>query len=145
MPQVVSVTGMPLAIIKTAKKNGCPAFMAGNRIRLEPLLKWFFAEFGDEQDCPPDGLATWREALNRAQTKREELRLSKEKGDVMDIGEARSANAEAWAFVFAELERLCLEKPPALAGRSAVEIFEQLNAFKEKMRKDAKAKFEQAA
>jgi hypothetical protein len=143
MPQVHAVTGMPLGIIREAKKSGCAAFITGNRIALEPLLKWFFSEFDDAADRPPDGLHSWREALNRAQTKREELRLERERGELMSADEACRQAAAAMGLTFSELDRISRECPPALQGLDAVGVHKRLSAEIARMRETLREKFDE--
>lgn len=109
----------------------------------------WLAQHGREGSAPPQ----LREAIAKERLKilRETDRKLKRENDVasgllMERAEAKRENAKAWAFIFEQLEnRLCNQLPPILAGRSAVEIFEQLSEFKELMRKTAKEKFEKAA
>jgi hypothetical protein len=35
-------TGIPAAVLKQAKRDGCPAFSAGNRVHLDRFLEWWF-------------------------------------------------------------------------------------------------------
>lgn len=143
MPQVSAITGMPISLMRAAKKAGCPAFITGNRIRLELLLKWYFAQDGSSQSELPEGLGTWREALNKVQTEREQLKLSNERGETMATADAERQSAEAMALTFAELERRDRELPPALAGLDAVAIFKRMKADTESIRKNLKKKFEE--
>ena len=145
MPQLHGATGMPLRIIREAKQAGCDAFVSGNRIRLGPLLKWFFAEFDDTPDRPPDGLPTWREALNRAQTKREEMRLSVEAKEVIPISEAHSQAAQAMGAVFAGLSRMAGELPPVFESMNANQIAMRFNTAIELLRAELKHAFAQIA
>ena len=132
------------SLLKKAKKAGCPGFEAGGRVRLGEVLRWWFKqtaiESGDEQ--PPDGLATWRDALNRAQTKREEIRLAKDKGQVVEFDEARRQAAEAAALYFAELDRMCRELPPILKGLDEVGVFKKLEQRREEIREQLNRAFE---
>jgi len=144
MEQATACCGMTGAMLRKAKKAGCPAFEPANRIRLSVLLKWFFAqaieESGDE--APPDGLATWRDALNRAQTKREEIRLAKDKGQVVEFDEARRQASEAAALYFAELDRMCRELPPILKGLDEIGVFKKLEQRREEIRETLNRAFD---
>lgn len=136
MAQLSAATGMPHAAIRAAKAAGCPAFIPGGRIVTLVLLRWFFREFDDGQgEKPPEGLATWREALNRIQTKREELKLRQDEGLMMLTADAKRQASEASVHFMAELERRDRELPPALAGLSAIEIFKRMKADTESIRK----------
>lgn len=123
-------------MLKLAKREGCEAFLTGGRIDSAILIPYLFANLtkdsGDEQ--PPDGLATWRDALNRAQTKREEIRLAKDKGQVVDVEEAQRLAAEAASLFFAELDRMCRELPPILKGLDEIGVFQKLEQRREEIR-----------
>ena len=49
MGQCAAATHIPLAVLKRAKRSGCDAFITGNRIRLEALLRWVFENDVEEQ------------------------------------------------------------------------------------------------
>lgn len=143
MPQVSAITGMPVSLMRAAKKAGCPAFITGNRIRLELLLKWYFSQDGSSQSELPEGLGTWREALNKVQTEREQLKLSNERGETMLTVDAQTQAASAMTEAFSELERMARELPPAMAGLDAVAIYKRMSAEIERIRKTLKKKFEE--
>lgn len=141
MSHVTALTGMPVNLVREAKRQGCTAFHGSGRIDLAELLKWFFSQYGDESESPPDGLATWREALNKVQTKREELRLAKDKGEVIDFAAARQQSDEAETYYFDELDRLVREMPAALSGLSPEQINSKLETFCEEMKRASRVKF----
>jgi hypothetical protein len=142
MASAVALTGMPLDVMRRMKSAGCDAFSSSGRVNIGKLIRAFFAEFTEgAADEMPDGVATWREALNRAQTKREELRLQKERGNLMDIESAKLQAAQAMEITFAEMDRLCREMPPALKGLDEVSIFQKLESRREEMRNALKESF----
>ena len=144
MPQASASWGIPLAILKSAKKSGCPAFLSGNRIRLATFIRWYFENLAPTNgEEPPEGMANWREALNRVQTKREEIRLAKDRGEVVDFNEARRQASEAAALYFAALERVCREMPPALKGLDEISILKKLEARVEEVRNELNKAFEE--
>jgi hypothetical protein len=146
MRHVEALTGMPLTLIRAMKEAGCAAFDMSNRVRLSILLKFFFQQYFDAADeKPPDGLATWREALNRVQTHRQEILLAKDKGTVLDLPEAERRAAEAEAYYGSELDRLMREMPPALCGLSARQIHGVLEKFIDELRLRSQKKFSQYA
>jgi hypothetical protein len=107
-------------------------------------LRWWFAQAIEEsgEDMPPDGLSSWRDALNRAQTKREEIRLAKDRGQVVEFDEAKRQAAEAAAVYFAELDRMCRELPPVLKGLDEIGVFNKLEARREEIRETLNRAFE---
>ena len=115
--------------------------------QIDDLTGWqvFIAAHGREGTAPPD----LRRAI--AQERLEILKETKAKlarenavanAELMPVMDAKRQNHAAWCFVFNELERLEREEPPALAGLSAVDISVRLHVFVERMRTEAKAKFE---
>lgn len=124
---------------------------AGCEIPLNDVQGWrdYLAEIGREGSLPADirkAIGKARARLLQAQVTKAERENQKEQGLLMLRSEAKIENAKAWAFVFEMIDRrLCNEYPPLLQGRNAVEIFEQLCAFREELRKSAKDKFEKAA
>ena len=142
--QVVAELHYTAEEIKLAQKSGSKAFITNGRIDTGILIPDLNDLLHQASELP-EGFTSWKEFGESRRAKIADVELKEKKQELMSRGEAKRFNAEAWAFVFSELERFCVEKPPALAGRSAVEIFEQLNSFKESMRKSAKDKFEKSA
>lgn len=117
MSACAGATGIPLGIIKTAKRAGCEAFTDASRVKLEALLRWIFS---DENDA---AAVNWSAKLDEYRAKREALKLKREEGNSLDADEVRDAVASGVATLFAENERLFVnELPPALAGLDAVTI-----------------------
>lgn len=68
-----------------------------------------------------------------------------ESGVLMPVADARIQNGRAWAYIFDQMARTENELPPNLAGRTAVEIYNQLHDFTERMRTEARRKFVEEA
>lgn len=132
------------AEIKLCKNTGSKAFISGGRVDSGILIPDLNDLLHQSSDLPK-GFTSWKEFGESRRAKISDVELQEKKKLVMETAQARRQNGEAWAFVFSQLERHCLESPPNLAGRSAVEIFERLTQFKETMRKTAQEKFEKAA
>lgn len=145
MLQVQAWTGMPIELIKSLKSEGCEAFESGGRVRLGILLRFFFESYWDEVEKPPDGLATWREALNRVQTHRQEILLDRDKGKVLDAQEAEARAAEAEAYYFSELDRALRELPTGLCGMTANQIADKLGQFFADLKTRSREKFKAVA
>jgi hypothetical protein len=136
--------GYRAEVVKLAKRKGCPGFLAGNRI--DPTLAIpAINRMLQVASALPDGIASPQDWLATEKAKRESIKRQQDEKSVIPTADAERANAAAWGFVFAEIDRLCNELPPAAAGLSALEIFKRLTAFRESMRKSAKAKFEEAS
>jgi len=108
------MTGMPVALIKSLKNSGCKAFDSANRVNIGVLLKFFFETYDDGNERPPDGLMTWREALNRVQTKREEIKLATEKDEVMPWEEAIRRLQNLQSTYWLGLKQIFAELPSEL-------------------------------
>lgn len=136
---------MPVSLMKALKEDGCQAFDAANRVKLGVLMRFFFDQYWDEKEKPPDGLATWREALNRVQTHRQEILLAKDKGTVLDLPEAERRAAEGEAYYFSELDRMIREMPTALCGLSANQIHAKILQFVTELKARSREKFQAVA
>ena len=118
MKQFEGALGFPVALQKVCKQAGCPGFKPGGRIDGPEVIRFYF----NRQDAleaiekPPAGVHTWREALNRAQTQRETLKLQRERGELVDMAQVQSEIAQAGLFLFNELDQLAQEWPPVLVG-----------------------------
>jgi hypothetical protein len=109
---------MPLSLIKALREAGCPAFDAAHRVQLGVLLKFFFETYGDEKERPPDGLATWREALNRSQTKRSDVQLALECDRLVSKDEVQRLIQKFSSICFGGIKRLKIEAPRDFEMRS---------------------------
>lgn len=136
--------GAPLMIIKALKKSGSLAFRKAGRIDTGILIPELFRELATASAIP-EGMGSPQDWLTTEKAKRETIKRKADEGSLMATEDAKRQNGEAWAFIFSELERLCVEAPPDYAGRSAVEIHARLTKFKEAMRVDGKRRFEEAA
>lgn len=134
-------TGIPLAILKQAKANGCPAFRQNNSVSLGEFLRWFFQQAIDNGDLPP-GVASWRDALNKFQAQREQIKLAEDRKQVMQFSDAHQQAAEAAAFFFGELDRAERELPPAVKGLDEIEAMQTLKAFFKSVRENARKRFD---
>lgn len=139
-----SAIGCTEAMLKTAKRKGCPAFLTGSRVDSSIVIPFLFGLIAKGSEIP-EGFTSWKEVLEAEKARRETIRRKTDERETMPTVEARRQNGEAWAFVFAELDRLSMEYAAALSGLPPIEIHERLCAFREKLRADAKSKFESAA
>ena len=73
-----NAVGIPVPVLRKAKKSGCPAFRS-NRVHLGELLPWLFAQGEDS------AVGNWADALVEAKAKRERLKLEREKGEVIGV------------------------------------------------------------
>lgn len=67
MTQCAGATGIPLPILRRAKRAGCDAFTAGSRVALGPLLHYLFGDAASH-----DGVCNWSDELRKWQARRQE-------------------------------------------------------------------------
>jgi hypothetical protein len=139
--QASGAIGAPQSLLKAAKRAGCKAFISGGRVEIAVLLPFLFARLVKKSHLPT-GMASAAEWLTMERARREAIKREMDQGETMPTAEAERQAGEACGFFFAELERGERELPPALAGGSAVEIYERLHAFTENLRQAGKEKFE---
>ena len=114
---------------------------------IDDLGAWevLLAERGRAATSPPklrDAIARARLAILKETQKRLARENQVETGKLIDFADARRQCSEACCFIFDQLQRGENELPPALSGLSCLQVYERLHAFTERLRKDAKAKFE---
>ena len=139
--QASAVIGAPLALLKAAKREGCKAFIAGNRVDSSILIPFLFGMVASKSALP-EGMASAAEWLTTEKARREEIRRLMDQRRMMPTEDAARQASEACSFFFSELERWERELPPALAGGTAVDIFKRLHQVTEGLRKASKERFE---
>lgn len=136
MGSCAAATGIPLGLLKRAKKGGCPAFRT-NRVYLADLLPWLFAQ-GDDA-----AVGNWQEMLTEFKARRERLRYERDKGNAVDRDLVRSAVQRGVSAVFGSLDRLFVnELPPALRGLDEIPIRDRCQAAIEKLKLELRKGFE---
>lgn len=133
------VLGCSVELIKAAKRKGCKAFTANNRVDGAVLIPFLFKMLAQGSDLP-GGFASWKEVLDSEKAKRESIKRQVDEKSVMPTADAQRQAAEFCAFVDSELQRAENELPPVMAGLPAVECGKILHGFTEKLRVLAKAK-----
>lgn len=128
MAVMAARTGIPIATIKYAKRNGC-MFIHHDRCRLGEFLKWFFNR------AEPDENTDWVGRDKRAGALMKEIRLEMLKGNVVDFATVdRIVRDIVSNHFFGELQRLTHEFPGSLKGKNevaiAVEVGRQIEAIK---------------
>jgi hypothetical protein len=120
MEMMSSATGIPLAALKHAKKNGC-LFVRHGRCELSVFLKWFFNQDGSDEDVD------WAKRDKRAKALMSEIELEKKRDRVIDFASADSfLRRLVRAHFFGELDRLAHEFPAGLKGKNEVQIHEEV-------------------
>jgi hypothetical protein len=138
--------GFPVALAKLCKDAGCSAFKPSGRIDAAELIRFYFAQqdkLAAGVEKLPSGVLSWRDALNKAQSKREEIRLAKERGEVIQFTDAHRQIAECMEFLFNELDRMKHEWPPALKGLGETSVYKIVDREIEKLRDILKERFDE--
>jgi hypothetical protein len=131
-------TGIPLSVLKQAKKGGCDAFKS-TRVDLGKLLRWLF---GKDQDG--EGSVNWGERYKRVQTLRGELALDREKKELANRGEIRDAVRVIQSTMYSELEQtFCHEFPPDAKGLGEIPIRDKAKDAIKRVQKTLDRKFEE--
>ena len=102
MAACAGATGIPLAVLRQAKRAGCPAFDQASRVHLGSLLVWLFAD-----ENAGTGI-DWHGRWKRAQALGMEQRVAKERGELFDLafllGKIHEAAGACRGLVFQLLE-----------------------------------------
>jgi hypothetical protein len=110
-----SATGIPVAALRLAKKNGCNAF-AHSRVDLGLFIRFTFSMAGKD-------ISNWADHKLEASAKREWIKLQKDEGNVIDRGHARDAAAQLAGAIDSTLEKVFVsEFPPACVGLDPMAI-----------------------
>ena len=121
MQQMSGATGIPLDVLKYAKKNGC-RFVEHSRAHLSEFLRWFFLKADRDED------ANWGVRDKKATALIKEVKLERLRGSVVDFRLADNFIRNLIAqFVFAELKRLRNEFPGGLKGKDEVAIAREVD------------------
>lgn len=111
MQQCAARSGIPLALIKRAKRYGCTAFAVGSRVRLQPLLAWLFSTLAEEAGID------WGNELKKWQAKRQQQFWEQREGNLVDVDDVTHMVLEVSARQRQILtQRLQNEMPTAMAG-----------------------------
>lgn len=118
MEQMASATGIPLTILKHAKKSGC-MFVSHGRCDLIVFLTWFFS-----RDVPDDEQVDWAKRDKRASALIKECKLEEERNLVINYAlSEKFIRYLTQVLFFGELERIANEFPAGLKGKSEVDIY----------------------
>ena len=137
-----AIIGAPKSLLKSAKLAGCKAFLTGNRVDLSILIPFLFGMLVKGSDLP-EGIATPQDWLATEKAKREAIKRQQDEKLVMLTSDGQRQAADAMAMTFSELDRRDRELPPALAGRSAVEISERMESDTKTIKKNLALKFQE--
>ena len=106
-------TGIPVALLKRAKRQGCPA-LSGNQVEMEPVLRWWYAA-GKEKAADYD-----RERAEQLMLQNHKLRvaLRRLKRELVPAEDVQRLGAELGSAIRKVLTRLH-RAAPSLEGRKA--------------------------
>lgn len=84
MREAATATGIAYAALQALKEQGLPGFERSGRVDMKLVLTALFATSENGDLAPPPGHRSWREALNKVQTQRQEVKLQLEKGRLIE-------------------------------------------------------------
>ncbi len=111
------VTGIPVTLLKQAKRQGCPA-LSGNQVEMEPFLRWWYAK-GKEQVADYDRERAERMVLQNTKLRLVLRRLKRELVPAEDVHRLGAELGGAIRKVLTRLHRAA----PSLEGRT-LEVIE---------------------
>jgi hypothetical protein len=119
MAHCSSVAGIPMQILKRAKKGGCHGFDDHGRVNLFIVLKWIFEnpEYGENEV----GL-DWGEQYKKFRALTQEVEYNKVKLRTIDRGIVQNVAKQVMTLIFNNLRKFAHEMPPLLKGRTEQEI-----------------------
>jgi hypothetical protein len=128
--------GVEPSTLKKVKEAGCPAFKLGSRVSARDLLHWLLSA------NPKEANINWHARWKKAVAEREEIRLAKDRAEVIDRSNAHRGIAAGVSVLFTELERHFLsELPPTLVGLDALAIRRVSEKKIEGLRETLRTKF----
>jgi len=136
LQHMAGMTGIPLSVLKLAKRSGC-MFCSHGRCDLIIFLKWFFVENQEKQGHES---IDWISRDKRGSALLKEAKLEEELERVIDFSIAsRFVNYITQVAFFSELERLAQEFPATLKGKNEIEVENevelQIKQIKESLKK----------
>jgi hypothetical protein len=141
MEQFSGSTGVPVSVLKVAKRAGCPAFISGSRIDSAVFLRWYFAQSSDAHDLPK-GFTSWRAFREKIDALLKKSTLDRVEGDSMSVSEGKRQVAIAMGCVMNEQKRMEQELPPICSGLDPQGIHSELKKFHAESVAKWKAEFE---
>ncbi len=119
-------TGIPIAVLRTAKAHGCPAFVHA-RIVLSDLLKWLFSKAAlSKGSGADDDSVDWNRRDKKMSALIKEVTLEERRGAVIEAASVKQfVHALVDGVFFGEIERMSQEYPATLKGKSELEIADE--------------------
>ena len=134
--------GCSVAMLRVAKAKGSPGFESGSRIGPpQVILRFLFKMLSSANDLPA-GFATWKEFGEMQVALTNEVKRKEAQKLVMETSEVKRQIGEGVGLMFNELDRRDREQPPALAGRTSIEISERMLADTKSIKKNLAEKFQ---
>jgi hypothetical protein len=84
MRAAAAASGVPFQMLQAWKSSGVPGFEQSGRVQLRTVLSAVFARSENADLTPPAGMRNWREALNKSQAERTQLKLEKERESIIE-------------------------------------------------------------
>lgn len=139
MAQCEAATGIPVALQKLAKVEGCEAFRA-HRVSLEMLLK-FLGPRIQLVNLTAVTESSARKELDHVRAKRENLKYRREAGELVSLSDVKQGAEAAMSELFGTLDRIfCSELPPDLVGSNEIQMRDKFRKELDAVKVEVKAK-----
>jgi len=133
--------------LQTLKNGGCPGFHSNGRVDLGLLIPGIEAWLsGDNQrdklELQREGVSSWGVLREKYQAKNEMLKHDELDGKLMDRETSEQIGLAAQTVYFSMLDRLGVDFPGRLAGRTAAEIKKEVDKALLNIRRSVEKEFE---
>jgi hypothetical protein len=140
-------SGISIAMLREMKSDHCPGFNANGTIELFKWLAgletWLTGDHQhDKLELMREGVASWDALRSKYQAKIEQLKHGELEGRLMDTDTAVDTGLAAQAVYFAMLDRLEIDFPARLSGRTAAQIKTEVGKTLQKIRDNVQKEFE---
>lgn len=129
MGQMAAATGIPLAILKKAKRHGC-MFMRRNTCDLQEFISWWF-----NNDLTDEQKEDWGMRRERADAIFAEVRAEDAQKRVVEFSLVEQYLATLVRDIFfGELTRMTQQFPSSLKGKTEIQIRDECEKNEERVK-----------
>lgn len=130
-------TKIPISFLKQARRQGCPAFHASNRVDLAVLIVWMFRPDAGEADDGTD----WSNELKKWLAKRAKIAHDRDAKLVLPLDQAEAEIQTGLGILFGQLDVIfCNELPAAIRGLDAPAIRTRVAADIERLKEACRSR-----
>lgn len=139
MEVMSEATGIPLDLLRVARKEGCTFQKSNQQVDSGVFVRWWF-----DRQLSDDDKENWTRRDKRASAMTKEHKLDVARRSAIPWTEADAFITELAGPMFSgEIDRLAQELPPRLKGRGEIVIRDELRRQKSVMKKNIESKLKQ--